>query len=99
MSPYRGSAGRTEEWRHLRVERADGVVTVTLDRPDKLNALTFGAYADLRDLLTELPHHGDTRVLVLAGDAAGASAPAGTSTRSSAPPSPWAPDNCWTSPA
>ncbi|MDX2706454.1 enoyl-CoA hydratase family protein [Streptomyces sp. NBC_00510] len=67
MSPYRGSAGRTEEWRHLRVERADGVVTVTLDRPDKLNALTFGAYADLRDLLTELPHHGDTRVLVLAG--------------------------------
>ena len=29
---------------------------MTLDRPDKLNALTFEAYADLRDLLAELPH-------------------------------------------
>ena len=46
---------------------ADGVATVTLDRPDRLNALTFGAYADLRDLVTELPHRGDARVLVLRG--------------------------------
>ncbi len=57
----------TEDWRHFQVERADGVATVTLDRPDKLNALTFQSYADLRDLLTELPHRGDTRVLVLRG--------------------------------
>jgi enoyl-CoA hydratase/carnithine racemase len=41
---------------------------VTFDRPDKLNALTFDTYADLRDLLTELPHRGDTRVLVLRGE-------------------------------
>jgi enoyl-CoA hydratase/carnithine racemase len=46
---------------------ADGVGTVVLDRPDKLNALTFEAYADLRDLLAELPHRGDTRVLVVRG--------------------------------
>jgi enoyl-CoA hydratase/carnithine racemase len=68
MSPYRGSVPLTEEWRHFRLERADGVATVTLDRPDKLNALTFEAYADLRDLLAELPHRGDTRVLVLRGE-------------------------------
>jgi enoyl-CoA hydratase/carnithine racemase len=43
------------------------VATVRFDRPDKLNALTFEAYADLRDLLAELPHRGDTRVLVLRG--------------------------------
>jgi enoyl-CoA hydratase/carnithine racemase len=67
MSPFRGSVPLTDEWRHFGVERADGVATVTLDRPDKLNALTFEAYADLRDLLTELPHRGDTRVLVLRG--------------------------------
>lgn len=67
MSPYQSSAGRTEDWRHLRLERADGVTTVTLDRPDKLNALTFGAYADLRDLLAELARDGETRVLVLGG--------------------------------
>jgi enoyl-CoA hydratase/carnithine racemase len=43
------------------------VATVTLDRPDKLNALTFEAYADLRDLLAELPQRGDVRVLVIRG--------------------------------
>jgi enoyl-CoA hydratase/carnithine racemase len=68
MSPFRGSAPLTEEWRHFRFACADGVATVTLDRPDKLNALTFEAYADLRDLLAQLPHRGDTRVLVLRGE-------------------------------
>jgi len=43
------------------------VATVRLSRPDKLNALTFDAYADLRDLLGELPHRGDVRVLVVTG--------------------------------
>ena len=54
MSPFTGSAARTPGWEHLRVAIADGVATVTLARPEKLNALTFGAYADLRDLLAEL---------------------------------------------
>jgi enoyl-CoA hydratase/carnithine racemase len=67
MSPFRGSVPLTLEWRHFRFEAADGIATVTLDRPDKLNALTFDSYADLRDLLAELPHRGDVRVLVLRG--------------------------------
>lgn len=67
MSPFRASAPLTGRWENFRLDRADGVATVTFDRPDKLNALTFEAYADLRDLLTELPHRGDTRVLVLRG--------------------------------
>ncbi|MBO0816555.1 MAG: enoyl-CoA hydratase, partial [Actinobacteria bacterium] len=62
MSPFRGSVPLTQEWRHFRFEVADGIATVTLDRPGKLNALTFDTYADLRDLLAELPHRGDTRV-------------------------------------
>ena len=41
----------TEDWQHFRFEVADGVATVTLDRPEKLNPLTFESYADLRDLL------------------------------------------------
>jgi enoyl-CoA hydratase/carnithine racemase len=40
---------------------------VTFTRPDKLNPLTFESYADLRDLLYELPHRGDTKVLVIRG--------------------------------
>ncbi|MBO8193438.1 enoyl-CoA hydratase family protein [Streptomyces oryzae] len=71
MSPFTGSARRTEEWRHLRVGEEDGVTTVTLARPAKLNALTFEAYADLRDLLAELSHRGRTRALVLAGEGRG----------------------------
>jgi enoyl-CoA hydratase/carnithine racemase len=68
MSPFRASAPFTEDWKHFRLERNDAVATLTFDRPDKLNALTFDTYADLRDLLTELPHRDDTRVLVLRGE-------------------------------
>lgn len=67
MSHFRASAPLTEYWKHFDFHREDGVATVTLDRPERLNALTFDAYADLRDLLLELPHRGDTRVLVLRG--------------------------------
>lgn len=71
MSPFRGSAKFTERWEHFDFELADGVATVTLNRPDKLNALTFDGYADLRDLLHELPHRGDVKVLVLTGQGRG----------------------------
>jgi enoyl-CoA hydratase/carnithine racemase len=67
MGPFRASAPLTDDWRHFRFSVADGVGTVVLDRPGKLNALTFEAYADLRDLLAELPHRGDVRVLVVRG--------------------------------
>ncbi|WP_328874346.1 enoyl-CoA hydratase family protein [Streptomyces sp. NBC_00287] len=71
MSPFTGSAARTDRWRHLRVDLTDGVATVTLARPEKLNALTFGAYADLRDLLAELSRERTVRALVLAGEGRG----------------------------
>jgi enoyl-CoA hydratase/carnithine racemase len=67
MSPFRASVPLTDKWEHFHFSVTEGVGTVTLDRPDKLNALTFEAYADLRDLLAELPHRGDTRVLVIRG--------------------------------
>ncbi len=67
MSPFRGSVPLTEQWQNFRFEREGGIATVTLDRPDKLNALTFEAYADLRDLLAQLPHRGDVRVLIVRG--------------------------------
>ncbi|MBV2355236.1 enoyl-CoA hydratase family protein [Streptomyces sp. J2-1] len=71
MSPFTGSAARTPDWEHLRVRVEDGVATVTLARPAKLNALTFGAYADLRDLLAELSRERAVRALVLAGEGRG----------------------------
>ena len=71
MSPFRASAPLTERWEHFSLEVQDGVATLTFSRPDKLNALTFEAYADLRDLITELPHRGDARVLVITGHGRG----------------------------
>jgi len=68
MSPFRASVPLTDTWEHFQFSVSDGIGTVTLDRPGKLNALTFEAYADLRDLLAELPHRGDTRVLVIRGN-------------------------------
>lgn len=67
MSPFRGSVPLTEQWQHFRFSHADGIATVTLDRPAKLNALTFESYADLRDLIAQLPQRGDVRVLVVRG--------------------------------
>ncbi|EST37375.1 enoyl-CoA hydratase [Streptomycetaceae bacterium MP113-05] len=71
MSPFTGSVCAAERWSHIRVVEDGGVVTVTLDRPDKLNALTFEAYADLRDLLAELSRERRARALVLAGEGRG----------------------------
>jgi len=71
MTPYRASAGFTPTWKHFTLDIADNVATITFSRPEKLGALTFGAYADLRDLLAELPHRGDTRVIVITGTGRG----------------------------
>jgi enoyl-CoA hydratase/carnithine racemase len=71
VTPFRGSAGFTEKWENFRFSLEDGVATVTFDRPEVLNALTFEVYADLRDLLGELPHRDDVRVLVITGEGRG----------------------------
>ena len=71
MTPFRASPGFTETWQHFDFAVDDGVATVTLARPDRLNALTFGAYADLRDLLAELSRERSVRALVLAGEGRG----------------------------
>jgi enoyl-CoA hydratase/carnithine racemase len=67
MTAFRGSVQDTGRWEHFELDVDDGVMTVVLNRPDKLNALTFGVYADLRDLLSELPRREDVRVLVITG--------------------------------
>jgi enoyl-CoA hydratase/carnithine racemase len=69
--PWRSSARFTEDWKHFSFDVTDGVATVTFDRPDVLNALTFEVYADLRDLLAELPQRADVRSLVITGEGRG----------------------------
>jgi enoyl-CoA hydratase/carnithine racemase len=71
MTPFRASAPITSHWQHFDFSVDAGVATITLSRPEKLNALTFESYADLRDLFAELPHRGDARVVVLRGEGKG----------------------------
>jgi 2-(1,2-epoxy-1,2-dihydrophenyl)acetyl-CoA isomerase len=55
----------------LLVERDGGVVTVTLNRPDTLNALNVALKEALRDTLAELAADPDCRAVVLAGTGRG----------------------------
>jgi enoyl-CoA hydratase/carnithine racemase len=68
---FRASVPLTDDWQHFAFAVADGVATVTLNRPEKLNPLTFESYADLRDLVLQLPYRDDVRVLVVRGEGRG----------------------------
>ncbi|MEO8487572.1 MAG: enoyl-CoA hydratase family protein [Betaproteobacteria bacterium] len=54
---------------HFRYEAAaDGkVATITLDRPERKNPLSFDSYAELRDLFRGLVHASDVRSVVIGG--------------------------------
>jgi len=52
----------------LEIRRDDnGIVWVTLDRPDKLNALNWGMLQGLHDLFLSLPDDREARIVVLRG--------------------------------
>lgn len=71
MTAFRGSAKPTQAWNHFDFAVDAGIAKLTFNRPQKLNALTFEVYADLRDLLAELPQRDDVRVLVITGTGRG----------------------------
>ena len=49
------------------LELRAGVATVTLDRPDRLNALTFESYQELRETFVSLERSRETRAVVITG--------------------------------
>jgi enoyl-CoA hydratase/carnithine racemase len=53
--------------RHFLWEVQDGVATLTLNRPERKNPLTFDSYGEIRDLFRELRHAKDVKVVVLRG--------------------------------
>ncbi len=52
---------------HFRWEYADGVATVTLNRPERKNPLTFESYAELRDMFRALVYAKAVKAVVVAG--------------------------------
>ncbi len=51
----------------FRYAEAGGVATITLDRPDKLNALTFEVYEELRAIFPAIERRDEVRALVITG--------------------------------
>ena len=45
----------------------DGVATITLNRPDRKNPLTFDSYAELRELFRALAYADDAHAIVITG--------------------------------
>jgi enoyl-CoA hydratase/carnithine racemase len=60
---------KAAEWRpeHFKWEVKDRVATVTLNRPERKNPLTFESYAELRDTFHKLQYADDVRVVVFTG--------------------------------
>ncbi|MBP1207894.1 enoyl-CoA hydratase/carnithine racemase [Duganella sp. 1411] len=52
---------------HFLFEADGGVATLTLNRPDRKNPLTFDSYAELRDLFRALAHADDIKAVVITG--------------------------------
>ncbi len=52
---------------HFRWDYADGVATVTLNRPERKNPLTFESYAELRDTFRTLVYARDVKAVVVTG--------------------------------
>ena len=53
--------------RHFKYETIGKVATITLDRPERKNPLTFDSYAELRDLFRSMASADDVNAIVLAG--------------------------------
>ena len=53
---------------HFRFGAGDGVATITLNRPERKNPLTFDSYAELRDLFRGFKQADDIKAVVIAGE-------------------------------
>jgi enoyl-CoA hydratase/carnithine racemase len=55
----------------FRYVEADGVATITLSRPDRLNALTFEVYRELTDTFRALQTRREVRSVIITGEGRG----------------------------
>ena len=67
------------EFENLLVERKDDVLVVTLNRPQKLNALSLGLLVDLKSCAESIQRERGLRAVLLTGAGRGFCAGAGLS--------------------
>ncbi|MGH8745991.1 MAG: enoyl-CoA hydratase family protein, partial [Burkholderiales bacterium] len=53
---------------HFKWQVTDRVATITLNRPERKNPLTFESYAELRDTFNKLQYADDVRAIVFTGE-------------------------------
>ena len=53
---------------HVRVERGGGVLAITLNRPERRNAITVAMYGVLADAIAGAWEDGETRVITIRGE-------------------------------
>jgi len=54
-------------YQYLLSEQTDNIATITLNRPEKHNALSQGLLAELRDVLDAIDANPDVRVVLITG--------------------------------
>ncbi|MGA8004980.1 MAG: enoyl-CoA hydratase family protein [Burkholderiales bacterium] len=61
---------KAADWRpqHFKWQVTDRVATITLNRPERKNPLTFESYAELRDTFHRLQYADDVRAVVFTGE-------------------------------
>ena len=64
LRPFRGYRATHFRWQ---ADDDGKVATITLDRPEKKNPLTFDSYAELRDLFRGLVYASDVKTIVIEG--------------------------------
>ena len=67
FNPLADYTARHFSWGYKKVDDKGGVGTLTLNRPERKNPLTFDSYAELRDLFQALKYATDVRVVVVTG--------------------------------
>ncbi|MBK6323836.1 MAG: enoyl-CoA hydratase family protein [Burkholderiales bacterium] len=66
LAPNRKTLAQYQS-QHFQWDCKGGVATITLNRPERKNPLTFAAYAELRDLFVQLRYASDVHVVVVYG--------------------------------
>src|SRR6185436_18100506 len=67
VAPGRGESVRTMTYKCLLFELKDGIATLTLNRPERLNALGDTLRDDLHDAILKCGENAEVRVIVITG--------------------------------
>ncbi|WP_152041558.1 3-hydroxyacyl-CoA dehydrogenase/enoyl-CoA hydratase family protein [Salinigranum salinum] len=64
---HAGDAGDADDYDTISVERRDGVGTLAVDRPHRMNSINADVLAELDDAITRLEDDDETRTILLTG--------------------------------